>query len=83
MIASNTIWIETFRKQNPLILGQILENQGFFVSSRVVLWKYSVKRSRSKRHSRDLGILRWRRHQGEVDFADKDAMDRLSCKLSL
>jgi hypothetical protein len=32
------------------------------VSSGVVLWKYRVKRSRSKRHSRDLGILRWRCH---------------------
>ena len=49
--------IKTFRKQNPLVLGQILENQAFFVSRGVVLGKYSIKRSRSKRHSRDLGIL--------------------------
>ena len=49
----------------------------------MVLCKHSVKRSRSKRHSCDLGILRWRCHQGEVDFADKNAMDRLPCKLCL
>ena len=52
----------------------------------VVLGKYSIERSLSKRHSRDLRdlrILRWRRHQGEIDFANKDAMDRLHCKLSL
>src|ERR1035437_9098695 len=59
------------------------ENQAFFVSSGVVLWKCSVERSRSKWHSRDLGILRGRRHQGEVHFAYKDTMDRLHCKLSL
>ena len=76
-------WIETFRKQNPLIHGQILENQAFFVSGGVVLWKYSIERSRSKRHSCDLGILRWRRYQGEIHFPNKDAMDRLHCKLSL
>ena len=67
--------IKTFRKQNPLILGQILENHVFLVSGGVVLWKYSVKRSWSKRHSRYLSVLRWRRHQGEVDFSNKDAMD--------
>ena len=76
-------WMNPFRKQNPLVLCQILENQAFFVSSGVVLWKCSVERSRSKWHSRDLGILRGRRHQGEVHFAYKDTMDRLHCKLSL
>jgi hypothetical protein len=55
-------WMNPFRKQNPLVLCQILENQAFFVSSGVVLWKCSVERSRSKWHSRDLGILRGRCH---------------------
>jgi hypothetical protein len=41
-------WIETLRKQNPLILGQVLEQQTLFVSSGVVFWKYSVKRSRGR-----------------------------------
>jgi len=71
-----------FRKQNPLVLCQILENQAFLVSSRVGLWKCSVELSRSKWNSRDLGILRWGRHQGEVHFAYKDAPDRLHRKLS-
>ena len=35
------------------------------------------KAERSKRHSRELSILRWRRHQGEVDFSNKNAMNRL------
>jgi hypothetical protein len=67
-------WMNPFRKQNPLVLCQILEDQMLFVSSAVVVWKYSVERSRSKGHSRDLGIRGWRRHQGEVHFTDKDAM---------
>ena len=74
---------KTFGKENPLILGQILENQAFFVGGGVVLGKYSIERSRSKWHSRDLGILRWRCHQGEVDFAHKNTMDRLPGKLCL
>jgi len=83
MIASKTIGSKRFGNRIHSSLGQILENQAFFVSSGVVLWKYSIERSRSKRHSRDLSILRWRRHQGEVDFSNKDAMDRLHYKLSL
>jgi hypothetical protein len=76
-------WMNPFRKQNPLVLCQILENQALFVSSVVVRWKCSVERSWGKWHSRNLGILWWRRDQGEVHFAYKDTMDRLHCKLSL
>ena len=72
-----------FRKQNPLVVCEILQDQTLFVSSCVVVCKHSVERSRSKRHSRDLGIRGWRGHQGEVDFADKNAMHRLPCKLCL
>ena len=68
-------WMNPFGKQNPLVLCQILENQTFFVSSRVSLWKCSVERSGSKWHSCDLGILRWRSNQGKVHFAYKDTMD--------
>jgi len=75
-------WMNPFRKQNPLVLRQILENQAFFVGSRMGLWKCSIERSRSKWHSRNLGILRWRHHQCEVQFAFKDASDRLHCELS-
>ena len=49
--------VKSFRKQDPFIVGQILESQTFVVNSRVVLRKYGIERSRSKRHSRDLGIL--------------------------
>jgi hypothetical protein len=65
--------MNSFRKQNPLVLCQILENQAFLVSNRVSLWKCSVELSGSKWHSGDLGMLRWRRYQGEVHFAYKDA----------
>jgi len=44
-------WMNPFRKQNPLVLRQILENQAFFVGSRMGLWKCSIERSRSKWHS--------------------------------
>ena len=47
-----------FREQNPLVLGKILENQMFFMGSRVGLWKRSVERSQSEGHSRDLGNRR-------------------------
>ena len=77
-------WIESLRETEsthpwpgPGAADVLSEQRG------VVLWKYSIERSRSKRHSRDLSILRSRSHQGEVDFSDKDAMYRLRHKLSL
>src|SRR5438552_17413038 len=73
-------WMNPFRKQNPLVLCQILENQAFFVGSRVGFRKCGVERSGSKWHSRNLGILRWRHHQCEVQFAFKNAPDRLHCE---
>ena len=47
------------RKQDPLVLCQILENQTIFVGSRGRFKKSSVERSPSEWYSRDLDILSW------------------------
>jgi hypothetical protein len=75
-------WMNPFRKQNPLVFCQILENQAFFVSSRVGFVKSSVERSPSECYSRDLNVLGRRRHECEAQFAYKDAPEGLHCKLS-
>jgi hypothetical protein len=75
-------WMNPFRKQNPLVFCQILENQAFFVSSRVGFEKSSVERSPSECYSRDLNVLGRRRHECEAQFAYKDAPEGLHCELS-
>ena len=75
-------WMNSFRKQNPVVLCQILENQALFVSSRVGFEKSSVERSPSEWYSRDLNVLRRRRHECEAQFAYKDAPEGLHCELS-
>jgi hypothetical protein len=75
-------WMNPFRKQNPLVLRQILENQALFVSSRVGFEKNGVKGSPSEWYSRDLNVLGRRRHEGEAEFAYKDAPEGLHCELS-
>ena len=44
-------WMNPFRKQNPLVLCQILEDQTLFVSSGVAASKEMVNPSRSFRRS--------------------------------
>jgi len=55
-------WMDPFREQNPLVPGQIVKDQAFLMSRRVGLRKRRVELRRSKGHSRDLGVLRWRGH---------------------
>src|ERR1700678_3933933 len=75
-------WMNPFCKQNQLVLRQILENQAFFVGSRMVFWQCCIERRGSERHSRNLCVL-WRRHyQCEVQFALKDVPHRFHCELS-
>ena len=74
-------WMNPFRKQNPLVLCQILENQVFFVSSRVRFKKSNIERSPSEWYSRDLNLLGRCRHDCKVQFAYKDAPERLHCEL--
>jgi hypothetical protein len=75
-------WMNPFRKQNPLVLCQILENQALFVSSPVGVEKSDVEWSPSERYSRDLNVLGRRRHECEAEFAYKDAPEGLHCELS-
>ena len=74
-------WMNPFRKQNPVVLCQILENQALFVSSRVGFEKNSVERSPSEWYSRDLNVLGRRRHECEAEFAYKDAPEGLHGEL--
>ena len=71
-----------FRKQNPVVLCQILENQALFVSSRVGFEQSSVERSPSEWYSRDLNVLGRRSYECEAEFAYKDAPEGLHCELS-
>ena len=70
-----------FREQNPVVLCEILENQAFFVNSWMGFEKSSVERSPSERYSRDLNVLRWRRHECEAEFAYKNAAEGFHCEL--
>jgi hypothetical protein len=71
-----------FRKQNPVIIRQIQENQALFVSRRVGFVKNCVERSPSEWYSRDLNVLGGRRHECEAELAYKDAPEGLHCELS-
>ena len=75
-------WMNPFRKQNPVVLCQILENQAFFVSSRVVFENSNVERSPSEWYSRDLNVLGRRRHECKAEFTYQDAPEGLHCELS-
>jgi hypothetical protein len=75
-------WMNPFRKQNPLVLCQILENQALFVRSWVSFEKRNVEWSPSEWYGRDLNVLGRRRHECEAQFAHEDAPERLQCKLS-
>jgi hypothetical protein len=68
-------WMNPFRKQNPPILCQILENQAFFLGSRVSFEKNGIERSPSECHSRDLKVLGRCRHECEAQFSYKDALE--------
>jgi len=75
-------WMNPFRKQDPFVLCQILENQTLFVSGRVGFEKSGVEWSPSEWYSRDLNVLGRRRHECEAQFACKDAPEGLHCELS-
>jgi len=75
-------WMNPFRKQNPVILCQILESQALLVSGRVGFEKNRVEGRPSEWYSRDLNVLERRRHECEAEFAYKHAAERLHCELS-
>src|SRR5580693_3961109 len=73
-------WMNPFRKQNPVVLCQILENQALFVSGRVGFEKNRVEGRPSERYSRDLNVLERRRHKCEAEFAYKHGPEGLHCE---
>ena len=76
------MWMNSFRKQNPVVLCEILENQALFASSRVGFEKSGVEWSPSECYSGDLSVLGRCHYECDVEFAHNYTPEGLHCKLS-